>query len=112
MVYPATEFRVFDPYRYEMSRRLPEIIAGLPTRLVRQTGRSNFITVEIIREAGDVVEYDVFFKVKKIGRGRLELRVESAYVRDPEYGSSRPLGKKIGFLVILHNTLNSLTIRT
>jgi hypothetical protein len=32
MVYPAKEFRVFDPYRYEMSKRLPEIVAGLPGR--------------------------------------------------------------------------------
>lgn len=112
LVYPATEFRVFDPYRFEMSKRLPEIIQGLPDRSIRQTGHSNFITVEVIRDSGGVVEYDIFFKVKKVGKGRLELRVESAYVRDPEYGSSRPSGKKIGFLVILHNTLNSLTIRS
>jgi hypothetical protein len=95
-----------------MSKRLPEIIQGLPDRSIRQTGHSNFITVEVIRDSGGVVEYDIFFKVKKVGKGRLELRVESAYVRDPEYGSSRPSGKKIGFLVILHNTLNSLTIRS
>jgi hypothetical protein len=112
MVYPATEFRVFDSYRYELSKRLPGIIEGLDTRVVRQTGRSNFITVEVIREDGGIVEYDVFFKVKKPGKGRLELRVESAYVRDANYGSSRPAGKRIGFLVILHNTLNNLAIRS
>jgi hypothetical protein len=37
--------------------------------------------------------------------------VETAFVRDPEYGSTRPAGKPIRFWIILHNTLNDIRIR-
>jgi hypothetical protein len=94
-----------------MSRRLPEIIRSLPKRQIRQTGHGNYICVEVITETGVRVEYDVFFKVKKVAKGRLELRVESAYVRDPSYRTNRPSGKPIRIWVILHNTLNGLAIR-
>jgi hypothetical protein len=94
-----------------MSRRLPEIIRSLLKRQIRQTGHGNYICVEVITETGVRVEYDVFFKVKKVAKGRLELRVESAYVRDPSYRTNRPSGKPIRIWVILHNTLNGLAIR-
>lgn len=112
LIYPGvSEVRLFDLYRYELSRRLPDIIRSLPRRQIRQTGHGNYICVEVITETGIRVEYDVFFKVRKVARGRLELRVESAYVRDPSYRTNRPSGKPIRMWVILHNTLNGLAIR-
>lgn len=113
LMYPnVSEQRLFDLERYEMSKRLPEIIASLPERKIRQTGHGNYISVDLSHQDGTPIEYDVFFKVKKVGRGKLELRVESAYVRDAAYQSNRPSGKPIRFWVILHNTLNGLAIRT
>jgi hypothetical protein len=113
LVYPnVSEKRLFDTYRYEMSKRLSEIIQGLPEKKVRHTNHGNYFLIEVITEDGTVVEYDIFFKVKNPSKGRVELFVETAFVREPGYNSNRPSGKPIRFLVILHNTLHGLAIRT
>ncbi len=113
-IYPnAYETRIFDFRRYEMSKRLPEIIQGLPTRKPRHNkSRGNYFVVEQVAEHGETFEYDIFFKVRKPGKGRLELIVETAFVRDPGYGSTRPDGKPVRFWIILHNTRHGLAIRT
>ena len=42
LIYPGvSEVRLFDLYRYELSRRLPDILRGLPNRQIRQTDNSN-----------------------------------------------------------------------
>jgi hypothetical protein len=106
------ENRLFDFRRYEMSKRLPEIPRSLPERKAFHNGnRRNFFMVEMIAEDGTTVEYDIFFKVKKNVKGRLGMIVETAFVRDPGYRSTRPIGKPIRFWIILHNTLNNLKIR-
>lgn len=112
LIYPDSyERRIFDFRRYELSKRLPEIIQSLPKRKPRHNGhRRNFFTIELINENEETIEYDVFFKMKKVARGRLEMIVESAFARDPNYGSTRPEGKPIRFWVILHNTLNEKPI--
>ena len=102
--------RIFDAGRWERSKLLPDIIAKLPTSRCEQSGYGNFFTIEIIAEDGSKIEYEVFFRVWKPGRGRIFLHVESAYVRDADYGSSRPKGMVIDFYVILHNTLNKRPI--
>src|SRR6266568_5643955 len=79
LVYPHDDYecRLFDFRRYELSKRLPEIIHGLPLRKpFHNRNRQNFFTVEVILEGGAHVEYDVFFKVKKIGKGQLQMIVE------------------------------------
>jgi hypothetical protein len=38
--------------------------------------------------------------------------VETAFVRDPGYRSTRPDGKPVRFWIILHNTRHGLMIRT
>ena len=107
------ESRVFDFRRYELSKRLPEIIQALPDRKpYHNNNRRNFFTIEVVTENGASVEYDIFFKVKKKAKGRLEMIVETAFVRDPDYDSTRPAGKPIRFWIILHNTLNNKKIRT
>ncbi len=114
LVYPdGNEDRIFDHRRYELSKRLPEFIQALPTRKPRHNGkRGNFFSVEVIAEDGTAIEYDIFFKVKKKAKGRLELIVETAFVRDSDYGSTRPDGKPIRFWIILHNTLNNIRIHS
>ncbi len=105
------ENRLFDFRRYEMSKLLPEIVRGLPERKpFHNRNRQNFFTVEVVAEDGAKVEYDIFFKVRKKSKGRLEMIVETAFIRDPGYGSTRPAGKPIRFWIILHNTLNNMPI--
>ena len=105
------ETRVFDFVRYELSKRLPEIVEGLAQRKCYHTGRGNFFSVEIVREDGQVVEYDVFFVASRSSvKGKINLFVQSAYVRDANHASSPPVKKPIGFFVILFNTLNNKPI--
>jgi hypothetical protein len=105
------ESRVFDFRRFELSQLLPGIIECLPLRKCYHTGRSNFFSIEITQQDGRRVEYDIFFAVSRSSRkGVLNLYVQSAYVRDPQYGANRPEKRPIGFYVILFNTLNNRPI--
>jgi hypothetical protein len=106
------ETRIFDFIRYGLSVRLPEIVNKLPARKCYHTGKGNFFTVEIAREDGEVAEYDVFFVASRSStRGRINLYVQGAYLRDPEHAANRPTRKPVGFYVILFNTLNRKPIR-
>lgn len=105
------EVRIFDFVRYELSKRLPEIIEGLGRRKCFHTGKGNFFTIEIAQRDGCMVEYDVFFAASRsVTKGRIDLRVQSAYVRDKNHASNRPATKPIGFYVILFNTLHNKAI--
>jgi len=107
------ESRVFDFRRYELSKLLPGIIQALPDKKpYHNKNRRNFFTVEVTTENESAIEYDIFFKVKKKAKGRLEMIIETAFVRDPGYDSTRPDGKPIRFWIILHNTMNNKAIRT
>lgn len=107
----ARETRLFDLKRYEYSKLLPGIVESLANRHCRQTGRSNYITVECLTGDGKPIEYDVFFTVSRSSkRGRLNLFIQSAYIRD-DPKSRPPSQKPIRFLIILHNTLNNRPIR-
>jgi hypothetical protein len=102
--------RLFDLRRWELSKHLPAIITDLANRKCEQSGRGNFFTVALVAEDGSVVEYEVFFRAWKPGKGRLFIHVESAYVRDADYESSRPSSTTINFFVILYNTRNGRPI--
>ena len=71
LIYPDDyEARIFDFRRYEMSKRLPEIIQGLPARKPRHNrSRGNYFSVELVAENGDTVEYDIFSRCGSRGRG-------------------------------------------
>jgi hypothetical protein len=104
------ETRLFDFERYELSKRLPEIIETLAQRKCFHTGYGNFVTVEVAREDGASVNYYVFFTASKSTRkGRINIYIQSAYVPDRKVGTTN---KPIRFLVILHNTMNQLPIRS
>ena len=74
-----------------------------PDRLRSQTDP---LIVALIAAAGLHVE-TVGYRM-----GRLEMIVETAFVRDAGYGSTRPDGKPVRFWIILHNTRHGLMIRT
>jgi hypothetical protein len=80
------ETRSFDFARYELSKLLPELVRELPLRKCFHTGKGNFFTIEMVREDGKAIEYDVFFAATRSSiKGRLNLFVQSAYVRDREH---------------------------
>ncbi len=105
----ARETRLFDFDRYRLSKWLPEIIETLAERKCQHTGHGNFFTVELITDNGTTVDYDVFFTASKSSRrGRVNLYIQSAYVRER---NQLPGGKPIRFLIVLHNTLNKIPIK-
>ncbi len=109
------ETRVFDFRRYALSIRLPEIVARLMGCKCFHTGKSNFFTVEIIDDQGQKQNYEMYFTASRSSKkGVINLFIQSAYIRDPDYRSNRPKVNhwaKIGFGIILYNTLNNLPIK-
>jgi hypothetical protein len=114
LIYPDKyELRLFDVRRWEMSKQLANIIRSLPDKKPRHNkSRGNYFSIEMVTESGAKVEYDIFFKVWKPGKGRLEMLIETAFIRDPEYASNTPTGKPVRFWIILHNTRHGLMIHT
>ena len=106
----SRETRIFDFRRYELSKRLPEIVRNLPTQKCYNTGKGNFFSVVVVGDDGQQVEYNIFFEASRSTRKGLVLFVQSAYVRDAQH-SSRPQAKPIRFDVILFNILNNKPIR-
>jgi len=102
------ETRIFDFHRYELSKKLPDIIRELGQRKCFHTGtKRNFFTVDIQSQNGNVVKYEIYFKVSrsKKHKDRLTVFIESAYTRDESRRSNQPKKKPIAFSVIAHNTL-------
>ncbi|WP_299073047.1 hypothetical protein [uncultured Paraglaciecola sp.] len=103
----SREVRAFDFVRYELSKRLPEIVTLLGERRCYHTHHGNFFTLEIINAEGQPSDYEIYFKVSKSSqKGWLNLFIESAYVRDAEYQTSQPKKRKIGFQVIAYNIMH------
>lgn len=108
------ETRIFDHGRYECSKRLQKIIEELPKSPCYHTGHGNFFTVRLLNErTGSEESYEVYFTASRSGTkpARVNLFVDSAYVRDREH-TNKPMRKKISFFVILYNTLNAKPIKT
>lgn len=97
------ELRLFDEERWTLSFQLPEIITELPDRRCQfGTGhQQNFLTVELVTDSGEPVDYSVFFTVtRSSSKGRLNLFVQSAYLR-----AIRPNTRSVRFEVILAKAL-------
>lgn len=101
------ERRVLDRQRYELScLYLPRLIKELPQRLIQvaDAGRPNFVTLEVPPQAGktDQARYAVFFEVERDRRrrGRVLLRVQSAYVL-PQLTRRQVQADKIKFQTLL-----------
>lgn len=106
------ETRIFDFERYSLSHRLPAIVGSLMTRKCFHTDKGNFLTVEIIDDQGNKVDYEIYFAASKSAKpGIVTVYLQSAYTRDTAHGKNRPQKKPISFAVILFNTLNRIPIR-
>jgi hypothetical protein len=109
----SRETRIFDFDRYEQSRQLPDIVRALPVSPCFHTDHGNFFTVKNCNPAtGQEATYEVYFTASRASSKAvpLNLFVQSAYIRDRLH-TNRPSRKKIGFFVILHNTLNGRPIK-
>jgi hypothetical protein len=96
------EVRLFDVDRWELSKRLPEIVCALAERTCQHAKENNFVTVESVTDDGSVVEYDVFFVASKAARaGFINLFIQSAYLKE-----QKQTGKRVGFLKILFSALS------
>jgi hypothetical protein len=104
----AREAREFDFQRYELSKRLPEIVGDLSCRKCFHTEHGNFFTIDLVDEQGEVLSYEVYFAASGSQNGCVNLFVQSAYVR---HKSSRHHKKPISFFVILFNTLHKRPIK-
>jgi len=103
------KIRLFCPKRNEMSKLLPSLIRSLPERKPQHNGNNgNFFTIDAPDLNGDPVKYIIVFNVRKSGKGRMELLVETAYTEDPDYGSAPLTGRRVRFWIILNNTYKGL----
>ena len=106
------ERRCFCPERYELSFHLPKIISELQERYIVQTGRGNYMTVELLNEKGEKQRYGVFFSLRKgAPKQPLRLTVESAYALTSKQAQPRASRQKIRFRVVVFNTWRGKTIR-
>jgi hypothetical protein len=97
--------RMLDADRYEQSKLLPNIVSELMVRECHHTGRLNFITFDIDKHR----VYEVYFEVFKQDK-KLNIRVQSAYIRDKDRLDSQPRRAKIKFSTILFNVLHNKPI--
>ena len=106
------EVRAFDFLRYELSKKLPEIVRELGDRRCYHTHHGNFFTIELVGEDGQLNDYEIYFKVSRSStKGWLNLYIESAYIRAPDYQTSQPKKRKIGFQVIAYNIMQGKGIK-
>lgn len=108
----SRESRIFDFRRYALSKKLPEIVSELLFRKCHHSGKGNFFVVEILTEAGERLNYEIYFEASRSSKkGVINLFVQSAYVRDEAHRANMPRKKTIAFAVILFNILNDKPIR-
>jgi hypothetical protein len=105
------KIRLFCPKRHEMSKLLPELIRSLPIRTLQHNGtRGNFFTLDTLDLNGNPVKYIIIFNVRKSGKGRMELLIETAYIEESDYGSASLTGRRVRFWIILNNISKGLKI--
>lgn len=74
--------RKFCIKRYNYSKYLPFIFSEFIKRDCFFTNHSNFLTIELLDEMGESKEYEIYFRVKLSGDKKVDVYVESSYVRD------------------------------
>ncbi len=109
----SRETRIFSFERYNLSKNLPEIIKSLKDRKCYHTSHGNYFIVEMVNDEGNLQEYEIYFTVSKSNKkGRINLYVQSAYIRDETHALRRKKRKPIRFTIIAHNTYINKEIKT
>ncbi|NDV25083.1 hypothetical protein [Desulfovibrio sp. JC010] len=99
--------RCFSKERYKLSLSLPVIMKDIVEKQCYFGKHRNFIVVEQLDNFGQIQKYHVFFNIRKKGKGRIEIYVESAYV--PVH--SMKLHKKVKGFVLLGKTYRGEKIK-
>ncbi|MFI8377159.1 hypothetical protein ACIGCH_24175 [Pseudomonas helleri] len=92
----SREKRVFCQLRWDLSKQLPGIVSTLGERRCINTGREEFVTLEVVHQ-GRTFEYAVFFtvtKAKKADGAHLNLFVNSAHERYDPLVYKKPISFK------------------
>jgi len=105
--------RCFCALRYELSKRLPEIIATLPDQKVHQTPEArNYVFFAKINVSHR--PYEIFFMLQRAGKDApedLRLTVESAYCRDDGETSIAKRPRAIRFKILALKVLRNERVR-
>jgi|GEM_PF-1696709 len=100
--------RKFCPERYELSKRLQDIMRNLEHRKCFFTNYKNYFVVELPETLAAGFEYWVFFDVRNVGeRDAVLIFVESAYVGDATKTPYRSRREKVGFKVLVNKALQN-----
>jgi len=104
--------RVFCSIRHELSFKLPDIVKNAEKKKVLNTGKGNFLIIDIIDENGNITEYEMYFSVSRSGKqkGKLNFYVESAYPRTT--GEREKHLTPIRLHILAFKTLNNQPIKT
>ena len=107
----AKNERVFDYNRYLASYELPSIIEDLMNRDVfHANSDGSYMVTSKIEVNGVQSDYDVYFAVFET-KGKLNLQVKTAYIRDERHQGNRCKNGRIGFSRVLFNLLNGKPIK-
>jgi len=105
------ETRLFCFERYELSKQLPEILENIDKKVCYHTHHGHFFTIEVQNQQGIKKDYEIYFDVKKSGKGWLTLFVKSAYIRDKQHKTAQPKKRKIRFSVIAKTRMERKKLR-
>lgn len=103
----SLEKRPFCKVRYELSKKLPEIISNLPSKKIGFAGYDNFANIEIFDEEKEkIIYYKVVFTVYRHEK-KFRLHVISAYPID-NWEKLKP----VGFFKLANNLVKSKKLPT
>ena len=110
----AKEIRIWDWERYELSKRLPNILKNLDKQKCFFTSANDkFLTISVQNKSGEIVDYEIYFSLKKSRTCDVHIFINSAYLRSNDYKplSGKLKRKPISFFVLLNNTITNKRIK-
>lgn len=108
------EIRLFCPERYQLSLKLPEILRNLDKHKCYFTSANDkFLTISIQNQQGEMVDYEIYFSLKKSKTCDVHIFINSAYLRSLDYRSNKTMlrRKPVSLFVLLHNTITNKRIK-
>lgn len=116
LFHDAREQRLLDPCRYALSQQwLRGLVLRLPERhiIVAQARQRNFMTWCALPAGQAGAIYAMFFSVERDARrkGRMILRVQSAYLLDGGLTKAQKEGRKVKLRTLLKATYEGRPIR-
>ncbi|WP_439327424.1 hypothetical protein [Lonepinella sp. BR2357] len=109
------ETRIFDYDRYELSKKLPEILKNMDKQKCFFTSADDkFLTISIQRLDGTFIDYEIYFSLKRSKKCDVHIFINSAYAKDVNYKHKERKQirrKPISFFVLLKNTLENKKIK-